>query len=442
MMLLPSLDEFVPADDRLRRLNRVLDLSFVHEAVRDKYCADNGRPSLDPEVVIRLFVLQASEGIDSVRELMRQVYANLTYRWFIGYTVTEKVPDHSSLSHALDRFGNELFDELFRRSIAQCRSAGLLEGRVVHLDATVIRADLDACRVNHPESADPDAQFGRTSGGAKVPAYKQQTVVDGASRVIVGIEVTPGNAPDQTNATAVVDQASAHLGRVPEVVCADSGYATGANRAAMAARGIRLVSPPPPREQSTAAHTFSVDAFVYDTAGDTFRCPAGQELPFVRMITDARRGRQRRLYRAPRAVCQACALKARCTKAAQRTLRITPHFRALQELYDDATTESFKELYRARAPVSEGIFAEGKQWHGLRRAWRRGLANMRVQCCLIGAVLNFKRLAAAVGPLRHWLYAFLRLPFASIAHQGVDKEQPCRQTRIAHTPPTPLCVAS
>ncbi|MEW5702374.1 MAG: transposase [Candidatus Zixiibacteriota bacterium] len=123
MMLLPSLEEFVPAGDPLRKLNRVLGLGCVHEAVREKYCVDNGRPSIDPEAVIRLFVLQAFEGIASVRELMRQVHANLTYRWFIRYPLTEKIPDHSSLSHALDRLGGELFDALFARSIAQCRIA-------------------------------------------------------------------------------------------------------------------------------------------------------------------------------------------------------------------------------------------------------------------------------------------------------------------------------
>jgi transposase len=443
MMILPSLEAFVPADDRLRRLNRVLDLRFVHDAVRDRYCQDNGRPSIDPEVVIRLFVLQAFEGIVSVRELMRQVHLNLAYRWFIGYEVTETVPDHSTLSRALDRLGDALFNELFSRSISQCQSAGLIDGGVVHLDATVIRADLDACRVRHPQSADPEARFGRGPGGRKVPAYKQQTVVDGASRVIVGVEVTPGDAPDQVNATAVVDQAGVHLGRAPEAVCADSGYATGANREALETRGIRLVSPPPPRSQRTSANTFPVDAFVYDQSRDSFRCPAGQELCFVGITTTERRQRhrRRRVYRAARGVCQACSLRGRCTKSAQRTLRITPHHRALLDLEHDATTSSFKALYRARAPVIEGVFAEAKQWHGLRRAWRRGLSNMRTQCHLIAAVLNFKRLAAALGPLRRCWWALVRLLKASLAPPGVDSEHPCTQIQITPTPAHPDRIA-
>ena len=80
MTLLPSLEQLVPSDHHLRRLDHVLDLSFVHEALRDKYCQDNGRPSIDPEVVLRLFTLQALENIPSVRKLMREVQVNQASR--------------------------------------------------------------------------------------------------------------------------------------------------------------------------------------------------------------------------------------------------------------------------------------------------------------------------------------------------------------------------
>jgi transposase len=420
-MLLPPLEDFVPAHDPLRKLKRVLNLDFVHEAVRDKYCADNGRPSLDPEVVIRLFILQVIEGISSVRELMRQVHANLTYRWFIGYSITEKVPDHSALSHTLDRLGDDLFNELFTRSIMQCRDAGLIDGRVVHLDATVIRADLNKNRVDRPDSSDPDARFGRGSCGQMIPSYKQQTVVDGQSRVVVGIEVMPGNEPDQRHATEVVAQACAHMSQVPEVVCADSAYGTGANRAAMEQHGTRLVSPPQRVANQEGRSVFRVEDFIYDEARDEFTCPAGHPLHAA-----SRSGRTRH-YRAVRAVCQACPWKERCTSAPQRTLGVSSHYGALMRLRKDAQTESFKALYRARAPVIEGVFAEAKMWHGLRRAWRRGLSNMRMQCYLIAAVLNFKRLAAA---FLRWFVAWmqgaprgLRVAYRQIWHDIVANQK-------------------
>ncbi len=144
LTLLPPLESFVPQDHYLRKLDQVLNLSFVHDAVRDRYCRDNGRPSVDPEVIIRLFLIQALEGIVHVRELMRQVQVNLAYRWFIGYELDEPLPDHSTLSRALSRFGDEVFNELFRRSITSCQSSGLIDGKVLHIDATTIRADLKA----------------------------------------------------------------------------------------------------------------------------------------------------------------------------------------------------------------------------------------------------------------------------------------------------------
>ncbi len=392
MTLLPPLEELIPSGHVLRNLDRVLDLSFIHAVVRDRYCQDNGRPSIDPEVVMRLFLIQALQGIRSVRELMNEVQVNLAYRWFIGYRVDEPLPDHSTLSRALDRFGDAVFDELFRRSVAQCRDSGLIEGRVLHLDATLIRADLDANRVDRLDSPDPDARFGRGPGNRKEPGYKQQTVADGKARVVVAVDVLPGNAHDHQRAVETVDQAMAHTGRKPEAVCADAAYANGPNAAAMEARGVRLVSPPRRIDRAgRCAGRFTTEDFVYDETGDVYVCPAAQTLTY--MGTESTKKRRRR-YRAPRSVCTVCQFRSRCTTSDRKTLQISPHYDSLKRLRADAKTDSFRKLYRARAPVIEGVFAEEKQWHGLRRAWRRGLSNMLIQSLLIAAVVNFKRLAA------------------------------------------------
>ncbi len=389
MTLLPPLEELIPADHVLRKLDRVLDLSFIHDAVRDRYCQDNGRPSIDPEVVMRLFLIQSLQGIRSVRELMSEVQVNLAYRWFIGYRVDEPLTDHSTLSRALDRLGDPVFNELFGRSVARWQASGLIEGRVLHLDATLIRADLDANRVDRPDSPDPDARFGRGPGGRKIPGYKQQTVVDGKARVIVAVSVLPGNAHDHQRAVETVDQAMVHIGRCPDAVCADAAYANGPNAAAMEARGVRLVSPP--RRIGRRAGRFTTEDFVYDETRDVYVCPADQTLTY--MGTESTKKRRRR-YRAPCSVCTVCQFHARCTTSDRKILQISPHHDSLKRLRADAKTDSFRELYRARAPGIEGVFAEEKQWHGLRRAWRRGLSNMLIQSLLVATVVNFKRLAA------------------------------------------------
>jgi transposase len=392
--LLPPLESFVPQDHYLRKLDKVLDLSFVHDAVRDRYCQDNGHPSVDPEVIIRLFLIQALEGISHVRELLRQVQVNLAHRWFIGYELDEPLPDHSTLSRALSRFGDEVFNELFRRSIACCQSSGLIEGKVLHVDATTIRADLNANRVNKPDSPDGDARFGRFSDGKLRPSYKQHTVADGTRRVVLDVSVTSGDRSKHDEAVGLVDRAAAHLGKAPEVVCADGAYGSGSNAYEMEQRGVRLVAPPPKVMTYTGTKYFSVESFAYDEAKDLFICPAGKVLKYIR--TEKRRGR--REYRARRSDCRQCPLKSQCTISDRRQLKVTEHHGSLIRLRADSKTDDFKKLYRSRSPVIEGVFAEAKQWHSLGRAWRRGLVKMRVQCLLIASILNLKRVMACGGP--------------------------------------------
>ena len=403
-MLLPSMESLIPKDHYLRRLDRVLDLGFVHDAVRDRYCQDNGRPSTDPEVVVRLFLIQAMDGISHVRELMRQVQVNLAYRWFIGYRLDEKLPDHSTLYKALDRLGDDVFNELFERSIAQCKRSGLIEGRVLHVDATTIRADLDRNRVGKPDSPDPDARFGHFPNKKLEPGYKQHTVADGKSRVIVSLSVTPANVSEHDEALDVIDDALKRLDSGPEAVCADAAYASGNNSAALEERGIRFVSPPPKARTYTGDKYFTVEDFVYDEKRDVFTCPAGSVL---KCLGKVKARPNQRLYAGLRSVCRKCKLKDKCTQSSRRQLKVGVNHAALVRLRADSRTESFKKLYRSRAPVIEGIFGEAKQWHGLRRAWRRGLPKMRMQCLLIAAVINFKRLIAHIIPGFSFYYALI-----------------------------------
>ena len=404
LTLLPPLESLIPPDHLLRRLNRVLDLRFVHEAVRDRYCQDNGRPSIDPEVIIRLFLLQALTGIDRVRKLMREVQVNLAYRWFIGYRLDEQLPDHSTLSRALDRFGDEVFTEVFERSIALCKASGLIEGKLLHVDVTTIRGDIDRNRVGRPDSSDPDARYGRFPGGGKQPGYKQQTVVDNQSRAVVGLSVMPANRHDNEGAIDVIEEAVARLDHTPEAVCADGAYANGPNRAALEEQGVRLVSPPQKPQTHTKSDYFTIESFTYDHHRDVFVCPAGKALHYAGRV----KHRPDRLrYQASQTACRRCPRKDHCTRSTRRQLKVGVHHEALTRLRADSATESFRRLYRSRAPAIEGVFGEAKQWHGLRRAWRRGLSKMRVQCLLIAAVINFKRLIAVFSPGNRLYNAFV-----------------------------------
>jgi hypothetical protein len=307
---------------------------------------------------------------------------------FIGYEADEVLPDHSTLSKALDRFGEELFDELFQRSIRQCQQSGLIEGKILHLDATTIRADIDRDCVGKVASSDSDARFGRFPDGTIQQGYKQQTVADGPSLVIVAVAVIPANASEHETAIAVIGEAIKELDHPPEVVCADGAYASGENRAALEAKGIRFVSPPQPVPHQGGEY-FTVDRFIYNELADEFVCPAGKCLGYAGRT--GRKGWQRK-YRCKQKMCRSCVLRNQCTPGIVRCVTVGKDHAALIRLRADSKTEDFQPLYRGRAPAIEGVFAEAKERHGLRRAWRRGLSKMRIQCLLIAAVINFKRL--------------------------------------------------
>jgi transposase len=414
MMLLPSMESFIPKDHYLRRLDNVLDLSFIHDIVSDNYCQTNGRPSIDPEVIIRLFLIQAMDGLVHVRDLMRQVQVNLAYRWFIGYRLDEKLPDHSTLSKALDRFGDEVFNELFERSITQCQKSGLIEGKVLHVDATTIRADIDKDRVNKPNSPDPDARYGHFPDGTLKPGYKQHTVADGYARVIVGLSVTPANSSEQNSAVELIDKTIKSLHTSPEVVCADSAYSVGKNCQSFEERGIRFVSPPRAVCTAYSLEYFTIEKFIYIEKEDLFICPAGKQLKQAGRFSTKK---NRFKYRASAKDCGSCPLKQQCTQSPHRSLNVTSYHSSLVRLRADHKTESFKQLYKSRAPVIEGIFGEAKEWHGLRRSWRRGLSKMRIQSLLIASVMNFKRLGAVLLTLlsnRKQFYNYLEIIWSKL----------------------------
>src|SRR5712691_3671453 len=138
------LDELVPGDDRYRRLDRVVDWSFVRELAAGYYAGDVGRPSIDPIVLVKLMVAGALEGIGSTRELLRQASMRLDLRRFLGYGLQERLPVHQTLSHAHTRrfVDGQLFERLFLRSLALCKEHGLIEG--THLSVDGFHAEANA----------------------------------------------------------------------------------------------------------------------------------------------------------------------------------------------------------------------------------------------------------------------------------------------------------
>src|SRR3954465_16038989 len=135
-----SLEDLVPSDHFYRHLERTLDLGFVRDLVRRTY-ADIGRPSIDPVVFFKLQLVLFFEGLRSERQLMQVVADRLSLLWYLGYDLTEPLPDHSSLSRIRERYGLEVFRRFFETVVERCVAAGRVWGKELYIDATKVEAN-------------------------------------------------------------------------------------------------------------------------------------------------------------------------------------------------------------------------------------------------------------------------------------------------------------
>ena len=429
------LRDLIPDDHILKRVDKVLDLSWLHEEVSDLYCADNGRPSVDPEAAVRLMLAGFFAGIVHDRKLLREAQVNIAMRWFARYKLHERLPDHSSLTRIRQRWGAERFRRIFARTVQACIDAKLVSGETVHIDATLIRADVSweslverhveqALAENEPDDdntppdgdvardaslhqsgrpstkkpkvkkvskTDPDASLTTSNNGQRMePSYKQHTAVDDRAGVIVDVALSTGEASEGEQLTEQIDRVEATTGTKITTVTGDAGYAHGRNYAALEEREIDAVIPPQ-AERKTAKH-IPVRRFKYDAKNKLVRCPGGKTL---HRSTKHENGW---IYRARSSDCRSCPLRARCisAKASSRIIHIRDGYEALlrarrrRRRWDEPT----RSAYRRHRWRIEGVHGEAKTQHGLRRAVRRTMANVAIQVYLTAAVMNLKRLAA------------------------------------------------
>jgi len=412
-----SLRSLIPDDHVLARVDAVLDLGWLPDEVRHLYSPDNGRPGIDPEVAIRLMLAGFLTGIVQDRRLMREAQVNLAMRWFGGYALHEDLPDHSSLTRIRQRWGEDTFRKVFTRVVQQCRKAGLITAETVHMDASLIRADvsMDALVAQHLDAVDeandaerlsratgkhkklcatdPDATMATSSKAPLRPSYKQHTAVDDHAGVVVDVEIVTGEEHDTGRFTERVDAMTGTLGARPGQITADAAYGTGHVYAALEERQVKYVIPARKPVRRKDAGGFPVERFKYDALKDVVRCP-GRKTLAPRNVTKAGRW-----YRADRQDCTACPLRARCIPgtASSRRVHITTHFPAILRARRKRRRWGDDEhgIYTRHRWRVEGAHGTAKTLHGLNRAIRRGLANMKIQALLTAIAMNLKKLAAA-----------------------------------------------
>lgn len=426
-----SIAAFVPDDHVLVRVDRVLDLSWLPGEVADCYSPDQGRPGIDPEVAVRLMLAGLLLGLVHDRKLMREAQVNLAIRWFAGFGLLDKVPDHSSLTRIRQRWGPERFRRIFEKTVEACVAARLVAGDMLHVDATLVRADVSWSSLavqyveaveaaNEPASensgapgdpppsgtssakserpkrqkrsrSDPDARMATNKYNQRLePCYKQLTGVDSRYGITVDVAVVRADTHEGATLHGQIDRVEALTGFKVAAVTADKAYGSAANFDAAEKRGVYTVIP----TQRPRRSRVPLSRFRHDEKHDVLRCPEG------RPLKPGARTAHGRLYRARAKDCRNCRLAADCLppKAKARSIIIQDGYSALLR----ARRRRLKKLRRDKDAYAshrfrvEGVHGEAKACHGLRRAMRRGLDNVSIQSWLTAVAINLKRLAKAL----------------------------------------------
>ncbi len=430
-----DLDDHVPADHLLRSIDRFVELTGIRRELAPYYSAI-GRPSIDPELMIRMLLIGYCCGIRSERRLCEEVHLNLAYRWFCRLGLTDPVPDHSTFSK--NRHGrfrdSDLLRRLFEATVRRCMAEGIVGGQGFAVDASMIRADahrqkgianreeLDRQETTRAVSeylavldevafggttevapkfispTDPAARWTAATGGPACFAYCDNYLIDVEHAVIVDVEATTvGRQAEVGAAQTMLTRTADRFGLQPERLVADTGYGSAAMLAWLVhEQGIEPHIPV--FDKSTRKDgTFSRSDFTYDHERDLYVCPAGKELMhYRRQFQQPRTGVDAEglmRYRATKQDCGSCALKERCCpKHDARKILRSIHEGARDMARDIAQTDAYVVSRRERKKV-EMLFAHLKRILRLDRLRLRGPCGARDEFHLAATAQNLRRLA-------------------------------------------------
>jgi transposase len=399
------LEDQIPADHLLRLIDCYVDFSFVREELKSFYSA-MGRPSIDPEVLLRLLVVGYLYGITSERRLMEEVRMHLAYRWFTRLSFDQEIPDHSTFSkNRHGRFRQSgVFRKVFEEIVQRCLDAGLVEGQNLAVDGTLVGANASQQSRVPRERLAEIARVSRTVQEYLKELEQENPVTNLEQRPIAQEKVSTtdpdaawaiksgpatlgyyDNRQEMLVARRMLERVS-HFGIRPLNLAADKAYGSGEFLAWLLERDIQPHIPVIDRQHQTRGR-FTRDAFRYEPKENAYYCPEGKPLHY----RGQRRTSQGDLYRSTEAQCHACPQKKLCTRGSYRRLFVHWQEPARQAVRALAGTPDYQRSQRARYKV-EALFAELKQQIKLRRVRLRRLWNVAEQFHLAATAQNLKRL--------------------------------------------------
>src|ERR1700751_5927564 len=420
-----KLEEYIPENHLLRLIDKHISLAFVRERLKDSY-SETGRPSIDPELLLRILLIGYLYGITSERKLVEELRMHLAWRWFTGLGFDQEIPHHSTFSK--NRHGrfqeSKLFEELFAQIVRQCVEVGLVQGKHLSVDGSFVEANAakasripreqwaEAAQVNqtvrqylveleqqNPTEApvhqqdqvsttDPDSTYATKGGTPARMGYYDNYLVDNQSCVIVGVQATAARMSQETVAAQdMLTRFARWQGREPESLAANTTYGNGEFLQWLADRSITPYMRTRDSIHRKRSPFFGPERFTYQPGHNRYICPAGQELNYGGRVYRNRAFN----YIGSRKKCGPCSLRPQCTSAAFRGLIIHQNEAARQRARQLVNTPEFAKAQRQRKKV-EALFAELKNQIGLRRLRLRRLKFVREQFFLAAVAQNINRL--------------------------------------------------
>ena len=436
-----NLDDVVPPDHLVRQIDGVLDLRWVHKEL-EPYYSPTGRPSIDPELMIRMLIVGYVFAIRSERQICAEVQVNLAYRWFCKLGIEDMIPNHSAFSRARnERFReSDALRRVFERVVATCIAAGLVGGEAFSIDASLIKADVDKHKrvpgdqpIDWPKAeeashavreylasldgarSEEDGGDGPSSGGrgSKPPkavsltdpqaawvarkcmdpffAYDANYLIDNKLGIIVDAEGTRANRIDEIAITeTMIERVERRFGLAPERLAGDTAYGAARLLKWLWDRGIAPHVPVWDKSKQTDGR-FTKEDFVFDRDRNVYICPAGAALTHSGIVDQGRI----LPYRASKNDCSICALKPQCTTAPARKVSRDIDEDVRDQVRALANTEAFQVSRRERKKV-EVRFAHMKRIHRLDRLRLRGLSGAKDEVLLTATAQNLRRLAKLI----------------------------------------------
>src|SRR5512137_39230 len=349
-----SIEELVPKDHLLRKIDKVIDFGFIREKVKDLYCADNGRPAVDPVVLFKMLFIGYLYGVRSERQLVRDIQVNVAYRWFLGYGLTAKIPDASTISqNRRRRFAeSSIYQEIFDEIVLQAMRRKMVEGTTLYTDSTHLKAnankhkfelqDVQKSTRDYLETLEEDVARDREAHGKKPLKEKESTpevketkvsttdpdsgymvregkpegffyldhrTVDSRYNIITDTFVTAGNVHDSIPYLSRHDRQSERFGFNVAAVGLDAGYFTAGICKGLEERDIYGAIAY--RRPTHIKGYLRKSDYTYDSVTDSYLCPQGCILKYRTTDRDGYRH-----YASDSTQCRNCPLQPRCTKSA------------------------------------------------------------------------------------------------------------------------------